>query len=260
MNQKLIHASRILREDIFSLRGPEHCGSFLKLLVRVNSMSARNAVLLYFQKPDTVMAAGYYVWKERYGRCVKKGEKALTILSKRGNMDDPSSLRTISVFDVSQTAGNPLPPGVLPGNSHDPQEYSLLLEAAVLASPLSVHFEEIPDGSSGYFRPIDRDIIIRSGMSLSETFHTVMREAARALLYERNPLQSEECRRRRAFEAECSAFALCSFFGFSSKEPAGCFDDLNTTEELLASFERIRSVCSRQINEVRRIRCPDIRN
>ena len=255
MNHKYNEAERILREDVLLLQKREHYGPYLRLLARIHSYRIRNTVLIYFQKPDAVMTAGYHAWKNRFQRCVRKGEKALTILSCGKESADLTSCRTVSVFDLSQTAGTPVPEELLPVSPED-SDPLLLLKAAVLSCPFPVRIDHTPAGSDGFFRTIDRDIVINEELGYPEAFYVLMREYARAQLYEKEPDQSAESGRRRNAEAEAAAYAVCSYFGISVPEPECFYDGEKNPAILLEGFERIRVVISALTASVNRLRFP----
>ncbi len=77
-----------------------------------------NTILIWFQKPDASLCAGYHTWLDKK-RFVKRGEKAISILAPmffkktKETEDDKEDItvtrfRVVSVFDVTQTDGEPL--------------------------------------------------------------------------------------------------------------------------------------------------------
>ena len=90
---------------------------YLKTMSRFPSYSVNNCILIYQQRPDATLVAGYQSWRKNFERNVRKGERGIRILApirrKKKEEDEEVSesvgFRTISVFDVSQTVGKPLP-------------------------------------------------------------------------------------------------------------------------------------------------------
>lgn len=246
--------SRILTEDVSSLADSRHYNSFLRLLGRLHAARPANIILVYFQKPDAVMVAGYHIWNDKYGRQVKKGEKAITIL--RGKFTAGEDCRTLPVFDLSQTAGREIPPERLPPSLSTPEEYRLLQRAAVLASFRPVRFDHLPPAADGFYRPIHKDIILQRDMPDICSIRALFRENARAILYEKNPDRSAEYSLRRSREAESTACAVCGYYGIPGYERSLIPPETGSVQELTASLERIRSVCSSLINAVESVRFP----
>ena len=111
---------------------------YLSVMSRFPRYSLNNTMLIYMQKPDATLVAGYERWKKQFERHVKRGERGITIiaptsfkkkiqeqkldpdtkapvLDKNGNivMEEKEieipTYRPVKVFDVSQTDGKPLP-------------------------------------------------------------------------------------------------------------------------------------------------------
>lgn len=54
---------------------------YLRTMSRFHKYSTRNTLLIHMQKPDASLVAGYQAWQSKFGRFVKKGEKAIKILA-----------------------------------------------------------------------------------------------------------------------------------------------------------------------------------
>ena len=111
-----------LEQDIQSVFVSENYARFLRTMSKFRKYSFRNAVLIWLQKPDASLAAGYTDWQKNFHRQVRKGEKGIRIFapviySKSKDKDDPHSekenemvcCKVVSVFDVRQTDGEDLP-------------------------------------------------------------------------------------------------------------------------------------------------------
>lgn len=111
---------------------------YLSVMSRFHRYSVNNTMLIYMQKPDATLVAGYNKWKDQFERHVKKGEHGITIIAptpykkkieeqkldpdtKAPILDKDGKIvteekeieipmfRPVKVFDVSQTDGKPLP-------------------------------------------------------------------------------------------------------------------------------------------------------
>ncbi|MES4787286.1 MAG: hypothetical protein C4294_17385, partial [Nitrospiraceae bacterium] len=95
--------------------------AFLERLGKFHAYSARNVMLIALQRPGATLVAGIKRWNEM-GRRVKRGEKGIAILAPivvRETVTDPDTgeerveervrgFKTVYVFDVSQTEGEPV--------------------------------------------------------------------------------------------------------------------------------------------------------
>ena len=52
---------------------------YLSVMSRFHRYSVNNTMLIYMQKPDATLVAGYNKWKDQFERHVKKGEHGITI-------------------------------------------------------------------------------------------------------------------------------------------------------------------------------------
>ena len=54
---------------------------YLTTMSRFHRYSLNNTMLIFLQKPDATLVAGFNKWKDQFGRHVKKGEKGITIIA-----------------------------------------------------------------------------------------------------------------------------------------------------------------------------------
>ena len=156
-----------LEEGVKDLFTSEKYKQYLSTMSKFHHYSFNNTILIAMQKPDATLVAGYTAWKQKFHRQVKKGEKGITILApiklKEKEADDSKTVaendekeykihllfRPVSVFDVSQTEGEPLPSlGVdeLTGNA---EGYDAFMQAMSKLSPVPIRFDEIKGGAKG---------------------------------------------------------------------------------------------------------------
>ena len=184
--------------------------NYLQTMSRFHRYSVNNQMLIYMQKPDATLVAGFNKWHDQFERNVKKGEKGIKIIAptpfkkkieetkldpdtKLPILDDNGNeikvekeikipmFRVVSVFDVSQTDGKPLPQlaNDLSGNV---QNYEVFLEAIKRSSAVPISFESI-DRADGYFSLDDQKIVIRNNMSEVQTISALLHELAHSKLH-----------------------------------------------------------------------------
>ena len=192
-----------LEQGVKDLYTSERYAEYLKTMSRFHKYSTRNTLLIHMQNPNASLVCGFRGWQTKFGRSVKKGEKSIKILApvpftKREEKErlDPDTRQPIigedgmpvveyterqlarfkvtSVFDVSQTAGKPLP--TLAQNlTGDVEQYNAFMDSLRHVSPLPIVFEEMPDNQDGTCR-FGHEIAIRSGMSEIQTVCAAIHE------------------------------------------------------------------------------------
>lgn len=230
-----------LEEGIRQLYDSDKYAVWLDVMSKFHNYSFRNCMLIAMQKPDATHVAGFKKWQS-LERHVMKGEKGIriiapspfkiktecmqkdsdgnTVLDAWGNavyseveINIPS-YKVITVFDISQTKGKPLPEitSMLADNDKD---YGTLIEAACIYSSVPVNIIEINNGSNGFFDRNTNSIGIKSGMSESQTFKTIIHETAHSLLHAED---DDKSRNQKEVEAESVAYAVCRHFGIDASD------------------------------------------
>ncbi|MCR5230380.1 MAG: ssDNA-binding domain-containing protein [Solobacterium sp.] len=238
--------------------------NYLKTMSRFHGYSASNCILIFMQKPDASYVAGYQTWKNQFQRFVRKGEKGIRIIAPaRIHAEEEEEVRlvfrTVSVFDISQTEGEPLPSYMNAELEGEVDDYDSFLEAAVLACRIPVCFEDIGGGVHGYFSPKDRQIVIQKDMSPLQTVKTLIHEMAHSILHDGEEGSMKE-RRQKEIEAESTACAVCCHYGLDSSEYsfgyiAGWAAD-RELKQLKESMDVIREASDRIISDIDRVRSP----
>ena len=255
--------------------------SYLNTLSKFHNYSLNNTLLIAMQKPEASLVAGYNAWKNNFNRQVQKGEKAIKILAptpyktkkmidkvdEKGNLvlDENGKpkkeeviltvlkFKVVSVFDVSQTEGEPLPQLVesLKGEVH---EFDYLFQALKEISPVPISFEDM-ESAHGYFSPAENRIALKKGESQLQTIKTLIHEIAHAVLHN-TEMQKEEKKDRRTkeVEAESVAYVVTNHFGFDTSEysfgyVAGWSSDRDI-KELKGSMEIIKNTSSDLIQKL----------
>lgn len=269
--ERFDEAINTLRESLAAGQS-EQLMQFLNALSRFHQYSFRNVVLISMQRPDATSVAGFSSWKKR-GRYVRKGELGIAIMapiSKRGsNQSEPSEsesndydladedrgkqtvsvtgFRTVHVFDVTQTDGDPLPE--FPAIQGQPGILLDRLRQSIEASGIELLEEFILGGALG--ESSASTITVRPGLSEAEQFRVLSHEFAHELLH-KGERRSETTKTIRETEAEAVAFAVCHAVGLDMNTSSSDYIQLydGTVETLLESLAHIRECTNKILNEI----------
>ncbi len=201
-------------QDLFQ---SDKYAEYLRTMSRFHKYSVNNTMLIYMQKPDATLVAGFNKWRDQFERNVMKGEKGIKIIAptpykkkiEQEKRDPDTNLpmldadgkviieekeikipmfKPVTVFDVSQTDGKPLPQlaSDLQGNV---QNYEVFMEALRRSSPVPIEIIPIRDGSDGYFSLDNQKIAIREGMSEVQTVSAVVHEIAHSKLHNQKKIE-----------------------------------------------------------------------
>ena len=201
-----------IEQGIKELFESEKYMRYLSVMSRFHRYSVNNTMLIYMQKPDATLVAGYNKWKDQFERHVKKGEHGITIIAptpykkkieeqkldpdtKAPILDKDGKIvteekeieipmfRPVKVFDVSQTDGKPLPElaSSLSGNVPN---YEAFMEALRRSAPVPITFEAMVADTDGYFSADHQKIAIRQGMSEVQTVSATVHEIAHSKLHD----------------------------------------------------------------------------
>ena len=208
-----------IEQGIKELFESEKYMRYLSVMSRFHRYSVNNTMLIYMQKPDATLVAGYNKWKNQFERHVKKGEHGITIIAptpfkkkieeqkldpdtKAPMLDAEGKVimeereveipmfRPVKVFDVSQTDGKPLPElaSSLSGNV---QNYEAFMEALRRSAPVPLSVEPMAENMDGYFSPDRQSIAIREGMSEVQTVSAAVHEIAHSKLHDPKKYEAE---------------------------------------------------------------------
>lgn len=263
MAQKNVNESmKMLEEGIKKVTSQENFLRYLHVQSQMYHYSVNNLILIALQKPDATMVAGFQKWKS-LGRHVKAGEKGIRILAPytysvkekdeaTGEEKDTKRVgfSTTTVFDLSQTDGKPIPQ-ICHELKGTVDEYKTILEAITEVADVPVMYENITDGSLGYFSRTSKKIVIKTGMSEKQTVKTLCHEVAHSVLHVGDG--AVKPREVKEVEAESVAYVVCDHFGIEcgdySFEYLGSWGSRDM-KELQASFNVIHDVASKLIDNI----------
>ena len=275
-----------LETGIQELFESERYKAYLTTMSKFHSYSFNNTLLIAMQGGQLV--AGYNKWREDFHRNVKKGEKAIKILAPApfkakkevqkldaqgrpvmGKDGKPvtevqeiqvPAFKIVSVFDVSQTEGEPLPSIGVEELTGSVERYGEFFKALEQTSPVPIGFEDIPGGSHGYYHLTEKRIAIQEGMSELQTLKTAIHEIAHSKLHAIDPEATaiEQAdrpdSRTREVQAESVAYAVCQHYGLDTSDysfgyVAG-WSSGKDLKELKASLETIRATAHELITTI----------
>ena len=234
--------------------------AYLDFMGKFYNYSVNNSILIWMQKPEASLVAGYQTWIKKFKRQVRKGEKGITILApcphkfkkevedENGNVTEKeiqyTSFKATTVFDISQTDGEDVPTlcDELTGTV---KNFSELLENLKNVSPVPVEFEEIKTGAKGYYSFAENVIRVNEGMSEIQTIKTLVHEISHAILHEKeNGEEKDADRGTKEVQAESVAYTVCSMLGIDTSdysfEYVAGWSKGKEVKELNASMEVIR--------------------
>ncbi|WP_125116847.1 LPD16 domain-containing protein [Agathobaculum sp. Marseille-P7918] len=208
-----------IEQGIKELFESEKYMRYLSVMSKFHRYSVNNTMLIYMQRPDATLVAGFNKWKNQFERHVKKGEHGITIIAptpykkKIEEMKrDPDTqapildadgkavmeekeieipmFRPVKVFDVSQTDGKPLPE-LASSLSGTVPHYEAFLEALRRSAPVPIEFEPMAENMDGYFSSDQQRIAIREGMSEVQTVSAAVHETAHSKLHDPKKYEAE---------------------------------------------------------------------
>ena len=275
-----------LETGIQELFESERYKAYLTSMAKFHSYSFNNTLLIAMQGGQLV--AGYNKWRDDFHRNVKRGEKGIKILApapykakkevpKLDEQGQPvmdkdgkpltevqetqvPAFKIVSVFDVSQTEGEPLPSIGVDELAGNVEQYEDFFKALEQTSPVPMAFEDIPGGSHGYYHLTEKRIAIQENMSELQTLKTAIHEIAHAKLHAIDPdapVAEQADRpdsRTREVQAESVAYAVCQHYGLDTSDysfgyVAG-WSSGKDLKELRASLETIRATAHELITTI----------
>ena len=284
--QKVQEITEKLEQGIKELFESEKYKTYLNTMSKFHNYSFNNTMLIAMQKPDATLVAGFKAWQKNFDRHVKKGEKGIRILApapykikeerdkidpvtqellldKDGNPQKEEveitipAFRAVSVFDLSQTDGKPIPELTAKELLSDVEGYQDMIRAVEAISPVPIELEEIAGDSKGYYDREAKRIAVQENMSESQTLKTMIHEVAHSKLHSKEVEQDEQMKKDRntkEVEAESIAYTVCQHFGIDTSDYSfgyiAGWSSGRDTKELRASMDTIRRTASELITGI----------
>ena len=287
--QKVQEITDKLEEGLKELFESEKYKTYLSTMSKFHNYSFNNTLLIAMQKPEATLVAGYKAWQKNFERHVNKGEKAIRILApapykikeERDKMDPVTgemmfdengmpqkeqvevtipAFRAVSVFDVSQTDGKPIPELEAQELLSTVEGYDDFVQALMNVAPVPIGFEDIPGDSKGYFHTEEKRIAVQENMSESQTLKTMVHEVAHSMLHNKEINWDDlveapaKDRNTKEVEAESVAYTVCQHFGIDTSDYSfgyiAGWSSGKDMKELKSSLDTIRKTASELITGI----------
>lgn len=287
--QKVQEITDKLEKGLKELFESEKYKTYLSTMSKFHNYSFNNTLLIAMQKPEATLVAGYKAWQKNFERHVNKGEKAIRILApapykikeERDKLDPVTgemmfdengmpqkeqvevtipAFRAVSVFDVSQTDGKPIPELEAQELLSTVEGYEDFVQALMNVAPVPIGFEDIPGDSKGYFHTEENRISVQENMSESQTLKTMVHEVAHSILHNKEINRDDlmeapvKDRNTKEVEAESVAYTVCQHFGIDTSDYSfgyiAGWSSGKDMKELKSSLDTIRKTASELITGI----------
>lgn len=285
IDKRMKEITERLEQGVKTMFTSEMYTKYLQTMSQFHNYSFNNTLLIALQKPEATLVAGYQAW-QKFKRQVKRGEKGIQIIAPAPIREkevvekvDPVThelilrpdgqpeteevvhviprFRVTTVFDVSQTYGEALPELATPELMGNVENYEVFMQAIREVSPVPIRFDGIKGEAKGFYSNTDKEIVIREGLSESQTMKTAVHEVTHAKLHDRDIMEELGDRKDRTtkeVEAESVAYTVCQYFGLDTSDYsfpyiAGWSSDRDM-KELRTSMDTIRKTAGEFIDSM----------
>lgn len=268
-------AFNMIEEGVERVKSSDQYKQYLKVMSQFHQYSYCNSLLIYSQCPHASYVAGFKAWKILFNRHVIKGSRAIRIIApfkvkvnKGDDGDDQDEkeeyifrFKSVPVFDVSQTEGEPLPSLVSEIQGYSENGQILLNSFLEMAKEQGIDVEFVNSkkdcvlysGAKGYVDPKNNKIVIKKDMSVNHQLKTMIHEYAHVVLHK----ESDSSKKQKEIEAESTAFVVCNSFALDTSEYSfGYITTWSTNvsnEELKDMLKNIQSKAEKIIDSVKPI-------
>jgi antirestriction protein ArdC len=224
-NDKTQAAIDQLEKGVAELIESDSWTDYLATQAKFHRYSPNNALLIMLQRPDATMVAGYRAWIKDHKRHVRKGEKGIRILAPCSVWKDPDDhdagrkligFRVVSVFDIGQTDGEPLPEITEQLQGDAPAELHAQLVELITGQGFTYTDAPTGDASNGWTNFGDRRVNVDTGLSPAMRTKTTAHELAHVLLHDPADPDRPASRELVEVEAESVAYVVCHALGIDS--------------------------------------------
>lgn len=284
--EKMKEITDRLQDGLQELFQSERYAEYLRVMSQFHRYSFNNTLLIAMQRPDATRVAGYHAWEKKFNRHVRKGESGIQIIAPESFREkreqekiDPETgevvlredgqpeteevtvtalrFKVTTVFDISQTEGDPLPELDVNELTADVERFPIYMEAIQSVTPVPIRFDEVGGESRGYYDSVRKEIVIQSGMSELQTMKTAIHESAHAVLHDLDIMREQGIHKdqiTRECEAESVAYTVLSYFGLDTSDYsfpyiAGWSNDKDM-KVLRSSMDTIRKTAGEMIEGI----------
>ena len=286
IEKQLKEISERLEQGVKEIFTSERYTEYLNTMSKFHNYSFNNTLLITMQKPEATLVAGYQAWQKKFNRHVKRGEKGIQIIAPApirekqeiekidlvtkepviGEDGQPKTeivemviprFRVTTVFDVSQTEGEPIADLDVPELTGSVQFYDTFMQALQNISPVPIRMMNVEGEAKGYYHQTEKYIAIQEDMSNVQTMKTGVHEVSHALLHDREVMDAEgilKDRTTKEVEAESIAYIVCNHFGLDTSEYSftyiASWCESKDMKALRASMDTIRKTSAEIIGNI----------
>ena len=286
IEKQLKEISERLEQGVKEIFTSERYTEYLNTMSKFHNYSFNNTLLITMQKPEATLVAGYQAWQKKFNRHVKRGEKGIQIIAPApirekqeiekidpvtkepviGDDGQPETeivemviprFRITTVFDVSQTEGEPIAELEVPELTGSVQFYDTFMQALQNISPVPIRMMNVEGEAKGYYHQTEKYIAIKEDMSNVQTMKTGVHEVSHALLHDREVMDAEgvlKDQTTKEVEAESIAYIVCNHFGLDTSEYSftyiASWCESRDMKALKASMDTIRKTSAEIIGNI----------
>ena len=286
IEKQLKEISERLEQGVKEIFTSERYTEYLNTMSKFHNYSFNNTLLITMQKPEATLVAGYHAWQKKFNRHVKRGEKGIQIIAPApireeqeiekidpvtkepviGDDGQPETeivemviprFRITTVFDVSQTEGEPIAELEVPELTGSVQFYDTFMQALQNISPVPIRMMNVEGEAKGYYHQTEKYIAIKEDMSNVQTMKTGVHEVSHALLHDREVMDAEgvlKDQTTKEVEAESIAYIVCNHFGLDTSEYSftyiASWCESRDMKALKASMDTIRKTSAEIIGNI----------
>ena len=286
IEKQLKEISERLEQGVKEIFTSERYTEYLNTMSKFHNYSFNNTLLITMQKPEATLVAGYQAWQKKFNRHVKRGEKGIQIIAPApirekqeiekidpvtkepviGEDGQPETeivemviprFRVTTVFDVSQTEGEPIADLDVPELTGSVQFYDTFMQALQNISPVPIRMMNVEGEAKGYYHHTEKYIAIKEDMSNVQTMKTGVHEVSHALLHDREVMDAEgvlKDQTTKEVEAESIAYIVCNHFGLDTSEYSftyiASWCESRDMKALKASMDTIRKTSAEIIGNI----------
>ena len=286
IEKQLKEISERLEQGVKEIFTSERYTEYLNTMSKFHNYSFNNTLLITMQKPEATLVAGYQAWQKKFNRHVKRGEKGIQIIAPApirekqeiekidpvtkepviGDDGQPETeivemviprFRVTTVFDVSQTEGEPIAELEVPELTGSVQFYDTFMQALQNISPVPIRMMNVEGEAKGYYHQTEKYIAIKEDMSNVQTMKTGVHEVSHALLHDREVMDAEgvlKDQTTKEVEAESIAYIVCNHFGLDTSEYSftyiASWCESRDMKALKASMDTIRKTSAEIIGNI----------
>ena len=286
IEKQLKEISERLEQGVKEIFTSERYTEYLNTMSKFHNYSFNNTLLITMQKPEATLVAGYQAWQKKFNRHVKRGEKGIQIIAPApirekqeiekidpvtkepviGDDGQPETeivemviprFRVTTVFDVSQTEGEPIAELEVPELTGSVQFYDTFMQALQSISPVPIRMMNVEGDAKGYYHQTEKYIAIKEDMSNVQTMKTGVHEVSHALLHDREVMDAEgvlKDQTTKEVEAESIAYIVCNHFGLDTSEYSftyiASWCESRDMKALKASMDTIRKTSAEIIGNI----------